>query len=135
MGTISTAFKGGKKYLANEVAGNEVILFLRHPIDRQVSGFRWFHDLGEPHAKDYETWVDYLLAGPDDIHVIPVTARQQPWVVTQLYRFEDMPALWPKLFDVPMPHVNASRPHPVNDYRAEEITEFYRADLDLWMSI
>ncbi|MEE4302441.1 MAG: hypothetical protein V2J24_23580 [Pseudomonadales bacterium] len=120
--------------------------FLRHPLARLTSAWRYFHPharfgadaagLEIPRGASYETFVDAVLRGVKDPHWDPQLPRlpRRPDIV---YRFENIQAHWPRFGLGDLPHLNASADPLVGQdptYREQELREHYALDLAVWES-
>jgi hypothetical protein len=120
-------------------------LFVRHPIARLVSCYRFFKEngllrkAGLTQTASYEEFVDEILdGGREDIHWEPQidyhTTPEGTFVPDVTFRFENIAQIWPYLFDVPLLRYHATEYDPKidRDYRDLELRTYYAADLELW---
>ena len=111
------------------------VWFIRHPIQRLHSCFRYLHTAdattlrkGGLVKEDYEPFIDRVLTEPNR-HYSPQSEMVE---ATEIYRFEDINEIWPKLVDVPLPHINQSNYKAVSPYRQDELDNLYKEDLEIW---
>jgi hypothetical protein len=135
---------GGSEIIVHQAIGRRVICFLRHPIERLISAYRWFN-YTEGWQRDmpfygkkctWEGFVDSVLNGDRNRHWLPqseLLSHGNHFVPTEVYRFEDINELWPKLIGTPLERINQSNMAPVNDqYRRAELDNLYAEDLGRW---
>lgn len=143
---IEKAIGARKEIHAHNAAGRRVITFLRHPIERLISAYRYFNFV-EGWQKDmsfygytapYERFVDAVLDGERNRHWIQqseLLRHGRNFVPTEVYRFEDINEIWPKVIGIPLQRVNASNLKPVDQwYRRNELDNLYSEDLERWNS-
>jgi len=143
-----TEASGDQWYMSNEQAIEfpTRVFFIRKPIDRLESCYSFLIGLKDEGAKQdmipeehlltWQLFVDYILANSDE-HWDPQTEQllyKGILTPTHILKFEDVSNWWPNFFDVPLPHVNASIRLAVEDYRLEEINNFYSVDNDVWIN-
>ena len=121
------------------------LAFLRNPFERLKSGYSFFNDLcnngrnihsnGEMHqiSRSWESFVDYILAEPD-VHWNPQVDVIED-AASNLHKFEDIQTVWSDYFPVPLQHRGKTARLPTDDYRHDDIAEFYKEDLKLWHSL
>lgn len=117
---------------------DRVIWFARHPIERIESCFNHFSETGWPNKLVFNSiqgFVDAILQGVSNRHWSPQTPQVSypyTFLPTEVYKFEHIDTLWPKLFSKPLPHMNPSTKEVKLDYRISELERLYQDDLAHW---
>lgn len=119
-----------------------VRIYLRHPIKRFVSAWRYFqHSMfpekliprHAPFEKFVECVLDQLVG---NVHWNPQLAMYAGCNIDEIYQFERIEETWPS--DIPLKHLNQSpwyvRP-PEVIHRLADLQEYYREDLETWASL
>lgn len=118
-------------------ASGHLYWFVRHPVSRLVSAWRYFaakpafpRKMGSP---SYEAFVDGVLAKQYvDFHWTS-QAAQLCRVPDTIWRFEDLPDVWPRLTPKKLPHLNESTaPAPDAEYRRADVEAFFSEDMGAW---
>lgn len=113
-----------------------IVLFVRHPVDRLVSAWRFFHQKAHfpnrhiASKTGLEKFVDQVLKGVEDQHWMSQVKlhTHHRFIPTVVHRFENIHEVWPEL-----PHLNKGPGVPFDLWhRKDEVEEYYRADLELW---
>jgi hypothetical protein len=120
-----------------------VIWFVRHPIDRARSAWRYFQNtVGWPKetgitSETYEGFVDGILDKTyDNRHwnpQVPMVTYTRFFLPTEIYRFERINDLWPEVVGKgTLKHLNQSEPTETTAYRLPELEMRYADDLYRW---
>ena len=136
-----------KEIPAEEVRGFDTrVAFIRHPVARLGSAFRFFHwlmidgvkcDKTAPPKSVLNEWpkfVDYALEN-DNPHwrsQISFISDDSGMVANRLHKFENVGRCWEEYYQGILPWINATSKVPYADYRVDDINRFYKADLELW---
>lgn len=104
-----------------------LVAFVRDPIERCVSGYRFFHRIAKDWASSWEAWVDRVLS-TDNPHWSPQSSLVGD---ADCYRFECLNEVWETLGFAPLTRANVSHYAATNDYRCDELRAFYRPDFEL----
>lgn len=107
-----------------------LITFVRHPYDRLVSAYRFFKDYGDHVTDTWEAFVDYALSKFDPHWEPQVNYIREG---SEAYKLAEIDKHWP--LDTPVAWTNKSNPHPVSEYRRDDINDHYREDLLLWRGL
>ena len=142
----TTLFNAGHVYYMENDEVDVVdtrVVFLRHPINRIHSAYRFFKNQHELGCKgtglgiptdSYESFVDYALTHDD-----PHWASQMEMVggmATDLYRFEDLGKAWSLHSDVPLNHRNSAPVYEFDQYyRLADLMNISQQDVDTWMTL
>lgn len=114
------------------------VAFIRHPIERLkscYSFFYWLTDYGRPSKEigpvtQWEPFVDLVLSC-DNEHWRPQSVHVGG--VPNIYRrFENLAECYEEFRPGLLPHNNRASRRPTNDYRHDELMQFYREDMTLW---
>lgn len=148
--SIAKALGNKAEIHADRAVGRRVITFFRHPISRLVSAYRYFnytegwqqdmplYDRRFNRKASYEEFVDSVLSGDRNRHWDSQSSQLMylgGFVPTEVYRFEDINEIWPKVIGIPLDRINSSKYVEVNeDYRRSELDNFYTEDLERWNS-
>lgn len=116
-----------------------VVIFLRHPIERLVSAWRYFHPQMFPNGthipqhRPLSRFIDDVLSGVPNEHWNPQLARFAGCNISTVHRFENINEHWPDY--PPLLHLNKSKiRHPGEiEHRRAELDEFYAEDLAAWL--
>jgi len=122
------------------------VMFLREPINRIHSAYRFFknqHELGCKHVGNwcptgtFEQFIDHVLQQPNphwDSQVKQVTDKHGLYVPTITHKFEDIGEMWSHYSDATLNHKNAAPTHYDIDaeYRIEELLAHTEDDMLLW---
>ena len=132
------------------------IIFMRDPIDRFHSGFSHFHYIssvgshfddmpkeslyieGRGIQKDYEAYVDYALSNknPHWIPQIEVMTHEGKFIPNVIHKLSDIKKVWGDYFTTgKLPWDNAWTRQETTDYRANDLLNYYKDDLELWGSL
>lgn len=121
-------------------SGKPIIAFIRDPIERIQSAYRFLRDKGAYYEKfdKYEDFVDNLLSQADDnstnIHWRTqkrICSFEDEFILDRWYRFEDLTEIWGSLGLPKLRTTNISVKHPVSDYQLYQIQQRYREDYKL----
>ena len=113
-------------------------LYLRHPITRFASAYAYFTANGHWPVRvipitTVESFTDAVLEGMVNEHWLPQLA-QHSLEFDEVYRFEDIDETWPDGYT--LGHYNKGRMEkPEITYRRQELEDYYKEDLDRWMTI
>lgn len=105
------------------------IAFIRDPIDRLVSAYRFFANMGQNRffGSEWPDMVDRVLGGLWDPHVLPQSLFIRK-AGARAYLFEDLAAIWPYK---ELRRENISQGAYMFPYRMDELLEHYKEDRDL----
>lgn len=118
-----------------------VRIYLRHPIKRLISAWRYFYPskfperVIAPHSS-FAKFVDHVLGGIRNSHWDPQLELYAGCNIAELYQFERIHETWPA--DIELLHLNQSKFHverPSIIPRQREVYEHYREDLEAWASL
>jgi hypothetical protein len=119
-------------------ADMETFAFVRHPIERIQSAYRFFmgyRHLLPPEVIDYETFIDYTFT-VDDLHWTPQHHMVFPYgdaVVKQIHRLESMTTVLKEWLGYGLETHNASlKDYLVSDYRLDDLLVKYQADMEMY---
>jgi hypothetical protein len=130
------------------------VLFIRHPITRVRSTFSMFRAItkdkqrstlvplesvyikGRGVIKDYEAFIDHVLSEAENPHwnsQIEMVTHNNIFIPNRIHRFEDIEREWPQYgFSGALPWENAWLREETSDYRLDDLSEKFKADLALW---
>lgn len=127
------------------------VAFIREPITKLISAYSFFRELHKRGTKmqsppaptkdaveSWESFVDYAL---DNYNVhwtsqVDYLTQDGVYVPTHTHRFEDIGTIWQQYFNTRLlPNYNACVHQEVDNYRADDLQEFYKKDLELWHSV
>lgn len=142
--SVKGARKGRSKSLQETITRQyPVRIYLRHPLKRLISAWRYFHpalfprESGVPAHAPYEEFVDCVLQPLSNEHWNPQLRMYEGCNITEIYRFENIAETWPR--DIPLRHLNSSYyPPPTLEqtgYRLAELQEFFAEDFAAWNGI
>lgn len=127
-----------EKVWRKEMKDQPVRLYIRQPVRRMVSAFR-FLSMGRPGILPercaFEQYVDVVL-DPQDLgnsHWLPQVAWFDEYNVTEVYQLERIGDTWPA--EIELGHLNRSpdsTPVPQLGYRMDDINDYYADDLCIW---
>lgn len=112
-----------------------IFTFIRHPIERLQSAFRYFFELGWPVGpgfNEYPVFVDAVLGGLKNVHwdsQVEQLIYGGRFLPSEVYKFDVMPAVWSAKGLPTLRKHNPSSPRQTGDYRREELEAFYDRDL------
>ena len=124
------------------------VAWVRDPMDRLQSAYTFFREMTKngpcgrdgfitkAHTKDWSTFVDLTLETPDahwhpQVELLTFGDR---FIPTEVHRFENIQKTWP--WYGLLPWFNGTKHYPVDTtYRQAELTEKYREDMQLWLSL
>lgn len=117
-------------------------LYLRHPIQRFVSAWRYFYpsqfprESGIPAHAPIEKFIDDVLRGVENEHWNPQLAMYSGCNIAEIYQFERVNDTWPS--EWPLEHLNASHfsvrvPDVIP--RHDELRQHYIEDLETWAGL
>lgn len=109
------------------------IAIVRDPIERAVSGFRFFYwmHFDERHVRTWEKWVNRTIDEVNESHWAPQADCINADIVTEWWRFERLDEMWHRDESLPpLPHRNKSTPARGENltYRIQELELHYAAD-------
>lgn len=115
------------------------VMFVRNPLTRLQSAYSYMVGLkksgsGFKHGApldSFESFIDHILIH-DNEHWRPQHICSGG-MQTIVHRFEDLSKVFFRYHQRPLTHTNISAREPINDYRLDDIVEFYREDIRLWM--
>lgn len=128
------------------------VAFIREPIDRVKSGFSHFRQVIEmgssvgmlPHEyvyiegrglnEDYRSYIDYILENSEP-HWSPQTERislNGEIVCNRLHKLDDLRDIWEQYYTGSLPWQNAWTRLKVEDYRLDDLKEYYKDDYKIW---
>ncbi len=121
------------------------IAWIREPIARLKSAYAFFFYLNEKEengqrtpskeqTSSWEKFVDHALLS-DNKHWAPqkeMLSLNGEYLATVSHKFENIMQLWSNYLPGLLPWQNACTPLPTNDYRQDDIAEFYKEDSELW---
>ena len=117
------------------------LAFVRHPVERLQSAFRFFmgyRELLPLHVSDYESFVDYTFEVADP-HWQPMTEFIFPYgecVVKEIHPLHSMSEVLEGRLGYKLPFYNKSDSiYRVSNYRLDEILVKYQNDLELYNGI
>jgi hypothetical protein len=127
-----------REYPIHEVEGlgKPIYGFIRQPIDRLQSCFRYFSNQGWTVDRTFETYpqfVDAVLDGLKNPHwdsQVEQLTYGGRYLPTVTYRFEDLSRVWIDLGLAPLHVRNASRWCETGDYRRQELDNLFSEDLE-----
>lgn len=129
----STAMHNTRLFYREGVCPVPLYAFVREPIERLGSAWRFFRDkqADELVPRHYEVFVDRILdADHFNAHWCPqaLLVEDHPQVIP--VRFEDMARVWRQVGFPLLKHQNWSNPRRRFDstYRAKELVDYYAAD-------
>ena len=124
------------------------VAWIREPIIRLQSAYSFFNAMykqssyggtypTEDQCSTWEKFVDCILVN-EDKHWRP----QADFIVYEgkvvsnfIYKFEDIQKTWSNHFDGLLPWLRACKHLPINNYRRDEINEYYKRDIELWSGL
>jgi len=126
--------------------GTPCVLFLRHPLRRLRSNWRWWSSkrrYPQPIYGDKPSWerfVDLVLRDRPETrnpHWNPQCEAHTycgRFIPTHVYRFEDIQQHWPDWCPNPLQHLNPSGggAEPLPDYRLDDLRRYYAEDIVRW---
>lgn len=121
--------KGAAKSLKRDTIPKRMIVFVRDPIERLESAYRFFSKSRS--NKFNATWfelVDAVLNGHPNIHWMPQTRYIENFPGIEAYPFECLATVWRALFGTELTWANPSDPMDLAGYRIDELKEHYRED-------
>ena len=123
------------------------ILWLREPLERMYSAYRFFkaqHEAGasvglEVPTDDYKKFVDYVLknSNPHWDSQIKMVTHKGKFIPTVVQKFEDINELWPTYYREPLSHINPSpKEYKVTKtYRLAELKKKFHTDIEAWANL
>lgn len=117
----------------NKINYNNVIAFIRDPIDRLISGFRFFKDINWHLKTDtYEEYVDRVFKENNEHWDSQFSILNRGIPAQKIFPFEQMNDIW-EYFSLPkLEVIGKSIDYPVNKlYRIDELKQKYSADYEL----
>lgn len=125
-------YQSGLVYGESEMPDCQLIGFVRDPILRLKSAWRYFSPKGNAGIRKNSTWPEYVddvLGGLTNPHWLPVHSSYRTEV---LYPYEYLEDIWNSIGFPPLPIFKPTdRTMPAPDHRLDELHELYAADLEL----
>ena len=122
--------------------GKGVIWFVRNPLERVRSAWRYFeHTVGWPKETnikqaDYQTFVDLLLDGASNRHwdsQTPMVTYTRFFLPTEIYPFEQIGQLWDSVVGKgTLTHQNESAKIDTDTYREDDLIRHFADDYRHW---
>lgn len=147
--SMRNAMPSNKIYENDEVLDVPVrVAWIREPIERLKSCYSFFHYLNAhdnngqrtptaEHTSSWEKFVDHALS-TKNIHWNPqkeILMIDGEYIPTVSHKFEEIMERWGDYKPGLLPWQNACTKLPINDYRKDDINEFYTEDIALWHSL
>jgi len=151
--SFRNAIRNGDIYTSEQIIDVPVrVLWIREWSERVVSAYSMYHWLkveGRNNANskeipdDYESFVDFILTNddhPEARHWLPQSDQVKldgDHIYTHVYKFtpESVRENWSKHNPGRLPWANSFTHLPTNDYRYNDLKEYYQEDDALWHSL
>ena len=124
------------------------VAWIRNPLDRMQSAYSFFFYLNErgsngrtiPSIDDTRSWENFvdLVLTTENMHwckQVEALTHDGIYVPTVTHKFEDIMELWGNYLPGLLPWQNACSKLPINDYRSDDIEEYYKEDFKIWRGL
>ena len=113
------------------------LAWIRHPLARVKSVYSNLFGAEVDGIKAYHKFVDHMLE-VENAHWVPQMRRlyfEGTLVPNKFEKFENIQERWSQYCKKVLPRVNGTEPLVTDDYREEDLLEYYEADLKQWETI